>query len=220
MRNILTTTVILVLFAIIGTGLVAYTYQQTEEQIAENERQALLQSLRAIIPPDKYDNEIFTDTVQVQAPQMLGSPRPITVYRARKDGKPVAAALTPVAPDGYNGAIKLLVGIYYDGTVAGVRVVSENETPGLGDAIEADRSDWIFSFSGKSLGKPPESKWAVKRDGGVFDQFTGATITPRAVVKAVRKTLVYYRDHRDQLFAKPEKGKTALSVNADKGSTQ
>lgn len=199
-RNILGSTVLLALFAVVGTALVAFTFEHTEERILENERQALLRNLHEIIPPEKHDNEIFTDTIQVTSPYFLGTDDPITVYRARKDGQPVAAALTPVAPDGYNGPIKLLVGIYHDGAVAGVRVISHHETPGLGDAIEAERSDWIHSFSGRSLGNPPPRDWRVAKDGGAFDQFTGATITPRAVVKAVGKTLVYFERHRGELF--------------------
>jgi electron transport complex protein RnfG len=122
------------------------------------------------------------------------------VYRARKYGWPVAVVLAPVAPDGYNGTIRLLVAIKMDGTLAGVRVIQHRETPGLGDAIEAERSDWILGFDGKSLNDPVQEKWKVKRDGGDFDQFTGATITPRAVVKAVNKALLYFRLHGHSLF--------------------
>ncbi len=199
-RNILGSTVLLALFAVVGTALVAFTFERTEERILENERQALLRNLHEIIPPEKHDNEIFTDTIHVTSPYFLGTDEPTAVYRARNEGHPVAAALTPVAPDGYSGPIKLLVGVYYDGTVAGVRVISHHETPGLGDAIEAERSDWIDTFAGKSLGNPPPRDWRVEKDGGAFDQLTGATITPRAVVKAVRKTLVYFARHRDELF--------------------
>jgi len=117
------------------------------------------------------------------------------------NGKPVAVLATPVAPDGYSGSIKLLVGVYADGTLAGVRVLAHKETPGLGDAIEATRSDWILTFEGKSLNNPPPKAWAVKKDGGAFDQFTGATITPRAVVKAARQFLIYFQQHKEQLLA-------------------
>jgi electron transport complex protein RnfG len=113
----------------------------------------------------------------------------------------VAAVFSVVARGGYAGDIELLVGVRADGRVAGVRVVEHHETPGLGDGIEADKSDWIRGFDGRSLGDPPREDWAVRRDGGDFDQFTGATITPRAVVEAVRDTLIYFEDHRDQVFA-------------------
>jgi electron transport complex protein RnfG len=132
---------------------------------------------------------------------MLGTDEAVTVYRARREGKPIALVMAPVAPDGYSGAIKLLIGIGYDGTLTGVRVSAHHETPGLGDAIDEERSDWIFGFDGKSLDNPPLDRWRVKRDGGAFDQLTGATITPRAIVKAVKKSLLYYREHRADLFA-------------------
>jgi electron transport complex protein RnfG len=116
----------------------------------------------------------------------------------------VAAVLASIAPDGYAGTIKLLVGINYDGSIAGVRVVSHKETPGLGDAIEAERSDWILGFNGHSLREPGEERWKVKKDGGIFDQFSGATITPRAIVAAVHNTLSYYQNNREALFAAAE----------------
>lgn len=201
-RTILMSTLILTLFAVIGVGLVAFTYDNTRERIAANEKATLLRSLHNIISPKTHDNDIFSDTIEIYDPQLLGSDKPVTVYRARMQGKPVAAVLSPIAPNGYNGAIKLLVGIRYDGTLAGVYVVSHHETPGLGDKIEEDRSDWILGFAGHSLNNPDEKGWHVKRDGGIFDQFTGATITPRAVVKAVRNSLIYYQQHRDALFAR------------------
>lgn len=191
-------------FAIIGTGLVAYTFDKTKARIIQNERQALLDSLHAIVKQDQLNNDIFNDTVEVHSPSLLGTSDPVMVYRARFDGKPVAAVINLTAPDGYSGAIKLLVGIWYDGRIAGVRVVKHQETPGLGDAIEETRSDWVLSFDGHSLDDPLPTQWKVKRDGGVFDQFTGATITPRAIVKAVRKALIYYRDNRALIFPETE----------------
>ena len=123
-----------------------------------------------------------------------------TVYRARKDGAPVAAVFTSIAPNGYSGTIKLLVGVYYDGSLAGVRVINHKETPGLGDKINEKKTNWILKFKGLSLTNPVESQWAVKKDGGEFDQFTGATITPRAVVTAVKKSLQFFEQNRDELF--------------------
>ncbi len=200
------------LFAIVGTGLVALTHDSTQARIQANERAVLLRSLYTLIPKQDIDNDLAGDTVQVTAPAYLGSERPVTVYRARKDGKPVAAVFNTVAPDGYGGAIKLLVAVRYDGTIAGVRVVSQHETPGLGDAIEADKSHWIFGFNGRSLHNPDKQGWAVKRDGGIFDQFTGATISPRAVVKAVYLTLVYFSQHRDSLFTPTPDAKTSATA--------
>ncbi|MGD8629642.1 MAG: electron transport complex subunit RsxG [Gammaproteobacteria bacterium] len=203
-RQSLITAAILLLFALIGTAMVAYTYDSTREQIAANERATLLRKLHRLIPPESHDNALLQDTLQVQDRTLLGTTDPVTIYRARMQGKPVAVVITAVAPDGYSGSIRLLVGINVDGTLGGVRVVSHRETPGLGDAIEEERSDWILGFTGKSLQNPPLEKWAVKKDGGAFDQLTGATITPRAVVKAVRQALLYYRHHKDALFAPGE----------------
>ena len=200
-RHILITASILLLFAVLGTGLVAFTYDNTHAIIEANARAALLENLHALVPPERHDNDLVNDTLQVRDPIQLGTDEPVTVYRARKAGQPVAAILAPVAPDGYSGDIKLLVAINDDGTLAGVRVTAHRETPGLGDGIEASRSDWILKFTGRSLGDPEERRWAVKKDGGVFDQFTGATITPRAVVKAVKKALIYFQHNRQTLFA-------------------
>ena len=202
LRQILLTGLVLFLFAAVGSGLVAFTYEQTRERIAANEKAALLRNLHQLIHPDEHDNDLLADTMEVRDPGLLGTRAPVTVYRAYLEGRPVAVILTPVAPDGYNGTIRLLVGIRADGTLLGVRVLSHHETPGLGDQIEVERSDWILGFAGKSLGNPPEKRWAVKKDGGAFDQFTGATITPRAVVKAVKRTLIYFRKHREALFRK------------------
>lgn len=187
-------------FAIIGSTLVAWIHQQTAPTIEANEQAALLRNLHSLVPPDIHDNDITEDTIQVRDESLLGTPEPVTVYRARQDGEPVTAILNVIAPDGYSGRINLLVAIRYDGELAGVRVIKHSETPGLGDAIDADRSDWIHSFAGKSLDNPGPAGWRVKKDGGEFDQFTGATVTPRAVVKAVHNALKYYAEHREQLF--------------------
>lgn len=200
-RNIVTSAVLLGLFAMVGTGLVAFTHDVTRERIAATEREDLLRNLHRLVPAERHDNDLYTDTIQVTAPARLGTAEPVTVYRARRAGEPVAVVLSPVAPDGYSGDIRLLVGINRDGTLAGVRVTSHHETPGLGDPIEESRSDWILKFTGRSLQDPTEAQWKVKKDGGVFDQFTGATITPRAVVKAVRNALIYFQEHQDELFA-------------------
>jgi electron transport complex protein RnfG len=195
------TALVLFLFAVTGTALVALTYEGTRERIAANERESLLRKLHLLIAPDRYDNNLFMDTLQARDEKLLGTPEPVMIYRARREGNPVALVMAPVAPDGYSGSIKLLVGINVDGTLTGVRVISHHETPGLGDGIDEERSDWIYLFNGKSLEYPPQQYWDVKRDGGIFDQLTGATITPRAIVKAVRKSLLYYRQHGDDLFA-------------------
>jgi len=214
-RQIIITTIILLLFALIGTALVVTTFDNTRERIAANERATLLRKLHQLITPEQHDNVLLEDTLTVTDRPLLGTSRPVTVYRARKGAQPVALVITPVAPDGYSGSIKLLVGINVDGTLSGVRVVAHRETPGLGDAIDETRSDWIHIFDNRSLGEPPLERWGVKKDGGDFDQLTGATITPRAVVKAVRQALLYYRDNQEALFASSETGTPAPDESED-----
>jgi electron transport complex protein RnfG len=199
-RQVLLSGVFLWLFAVVGTTLVALTEYSTSEAIVENERQVLLRNLYALLPRDRLDNDIAVDTRELPASTLLGTDDDSTVYRARLLGEPVAAIFNSIAPDGYNGKIYLLVGVYIDGSLAGVRVVKHAETPGLGDAVEIRKSPWINDFAGKSLTDPSQDRWAVKRDGGDFDQFTGATITPRAVVAAVRNTLLYYQQNADMIF--------------------
>ncbi len=201
LQHMLRTAVLLALFAVIGTGLVAYTNDITKEKIAYNEIQSLLKKLHAIITPDEHDNKLFLDVIQVTSESLLGTKNAVSAYRARKNGAPIGVILTPIVPNGYNGEIKLLVGIYYDGSLAGVRVLSHRETPGLGDRIEEKRSDWILNFRTHSLQNPATKRWRVKRDGGVFDQFTGATITPRAVVKGIKNALLYYTENKELLFS-------------------
>ena len=203
-RNMSISAAVLSIFAISGTSLVAWTFYSTQERIAENERQVLLTQLHALIRPAEHDNKLDEDVLYVVAPKQLGSKKPVAIFRARMNDKPIAAIISSVAPNGYNGNIHLLVAIRYNGELAGVRVIKHRETPGLGDSIDASRSDWIKSFDNKSLQNPISKNWKVKRDGGVFDQFTGATITPRAVVNAVHKTLLYYQKQRDKLFATSE----------------
>ena len=199
-RQILLSGLFLWLFAVVGTALVALTDYSTHDAIVENERQVLLRNLHALLPRNELDNDIATDTVRLPPSPLLGTDEETVAYRARLDGEPVAAIFNSVAPDGYNGRIYLLVGVYVDGSIAGVRVVRHAETPGLGDGIEIRKSPWIKGFDGKSLDDPKPSGWAVKRDGGAFDQLTGATITPRAVVAAVKNTLLYYRQNADMIF--------------------
>lgn len=193
--------VLLGLFAVIGTGVVAYVHEHTKDRILANEKRQLLHSIQEIMPESLHDNDILKDTKQVTH-ELLGGERPKTAYIARQNGIPVGAVLTTVAPDGYNGPIVLLVGISAQGRLTGVRVIAHRETPGLGDKIEIARDPWISKFEGRSLGDPPSGQWAVKRDGGVFDQFTGATITPRAVVDAVHRSLLYFAEHKEELFEK------------------
>lgn len=199
-KQILISGVFLWVFAVVGTTFVAVTEDTTRSKIEDNERLVLLRNLNALLPAEQLDNDIVNDTGTVPASGLLGTQDDTIVYRARLEGKPIAVIFNSIAPNGYSGKIHLLVGVYADGSIAGVRAVKHSENPGLGDAIETQKSDWIFSFNSRSLDSPKPSKWLVKKDGGDFDQFTGATITPRAIVLAVKKTLLYYQQNSDNIF--------------------
>jgi electron transport complex protein RnfG len=190
-------------FAIIGTSFVAFTESQTRLAIIENEKAVLLRNLNALLPPDQYDNAITEDTLLLAPSDLLGTTTETPVYRAWLSGEPTAVILNSIAPDGYNGEIHMLVGIYLNEKVASVRIVKHAETPGLGDAIEIRKSNWILSFDQRSLDNPSAENWLVNRDGGYYDAMTGATITPRAVVKAVKNTLIYFQQNKAKLFDGP-----------------
>lgn len=210
MRNvapILISGLLLGAFGVLGAGLVGLSHEGTAERIARNERQALLDQLHVLVPEGDIDNNLLTDVIEVSDVELLGT-KTTRVYRARRDGKPVAAVLSPVVTQGYSGPIRLIVAIRADGSLAGTRVLAHRETPGLGDKIEAERSSWILDFTGRSLDDPPAAGWKVKRDGGEFDQFTGATVTPRAVVRGVKSALEYFATHRDQLFSEVARAET------------
>jgi Na+-translocating ferredoxin:NAD+ oxidoreductase subunit G len=189
--------------ALLGTALLAGIHQLTKDRIEAQQKRAVLTQLNQVLPAHSYDNALHEDVVEILDPSWFRHPDPVRVYRARSEGDPVGVVLTVVAPDGYNGDIRLLVGILANGRISAVRVLEHRETPGLGDPIELRRSDWITGFSGRSLTDPLPAGWAVRRDGGQFDQFTGATITPRAVVEAVQRALTYFSRHRETLFEKP-----------------
>lgn len=185
-------------FAFLGSALLAITHFLTADRIAENERQAVLRGIEEVVSPNRYDNHPTEDILLLAPDERLDGDNPVLAYRARQSGQPVAAIIESAAPNGYNGRIGLLIGINYDGSVSGVRVVSHKETPGLGDAIETRKSDWVLGFNNRTL---TDTDWGVKKDGGDFDQFTGATITPRAIIQAVEKALQYFEDNRTALFA-------------------
>jgi electron transport complex protein RnfG len=196
----------LLFFALVGTALLAWIFNLTRDDIARSEENEKLRLIAQIAPPGTYDNDIMKDTAQLAADGLLGGTEAGVAYRGRLKNQPSIAVLETVAPDGYSGKIKLIVAIRNDGSVGGVRVVSHKETPGLGDYIEIARDDWITGFGGTSLENRNDKQWKVKKDGGSFDYRVGATVTPRAIVKAVHKTLQYYALHRDKLFgqAPPE----------------
>jgi electron transport complex protein RnfG len=195
--------VVLFAAAVLGVGLVALLHEVTRERIDAIARERTLATFREVLQGKAFDNDLLADTLTVTDAELLGTTQPVTVYRARRGGETVAIVLAPVAPGGYSGPIRLLVGIAPDGSLLGVRVSQHRETPGLGDGIEARRSSWIQQFTGRSLGDPPPERWRVRKDGGDFDQFTGATVTPRAIVGAVANVLVYFERHRAELLAPP-----------------
>jgi electron transport complex protein RnfG len=202
-RGIIKSAAALGLVAVIGTALLTGVQRLTADRIAEQERRVVREQLAQILSPDLYDNSPQDDAVTVYDETLFPRGQAVTAYRARLAGEAVAVILRFRAVDGYNGDIHLLAGIHSDGRLAGVRVVSHRETPGLGDGIEAEKSDWVLSFDGRSLADPAPEDWTVRRDGGEFDQFTGATVTPRAVVAAVRMALEYFEQNRSELFAVP-----------------
>lgn len=187
------------LFAIITAGLIALTQLQTRERIIEQVKLAQSRALFEIVPLSEHDNDLLADAYWIEAKQ-LGLKSPREAYLAKQGGQVTTLILPVVAPNGYTAPIELIVGINSRGVLEGVRVVQHKETPGLGDKIETRKSDWIRAFTGKSLANTPDEQWAVKKDGGVFDQLTGATITPRAIVSAVHEALKFYQSNRESLL--------------------
>jgi electron transport complex protein RnfG len=193
---------ILAIFAVACTAIVSLVFELTKDTIKAQEQKQLLNTLHSIISPDRHNNDIAKDCIKATN-EALGSNKIQTAYIARSNEKIVAVALTTVAPDGYNGNIELIVAINIDGTISGVRALKHQETPGLGDKIETRKSQWILGFSGKTVTDENNNQWAVAKDGGMFDQFTGATITPRAVVKAIKRTVLYFNNNKQMLLSRP-----------------
>ena len=194
---------LLALFALICTGLVAAVNQQTVDKIKQQEQQELMRVLHQLIPDEMHDNELTAQCTLLLDKDALGTDSPMPAYIATRAGKPVAIAIEAIAPDGYNGNIKLIVGIKTTGEVLRVRTLAHQETPGLGDKIDLRKSNWVTQFVGKVLGSADDKQWLVKKDGGDFDQFTGATITPRAYVKAVKNAVGYFNNNQAQIFSQP-----------------
>jgi len=191
----------LLFFTVIGTTLLAFTYSHTKDDIARSEEQVRMNLISQIVPQKIADNDIIHDTLTLKPDELLGTEEPMLAYRARLKGRVTAVVLPAIAPDGYGGAISLILAIRRNGEIAGVRVVSHNETPGLGDYIDIKKSSWIKGFDDKELKHGHSEDWQVKKDGGKFDYMAGATITPRAVVKAVHKALQYFAENRNKLLA-------------------
>lgn len=183
--------------------LVTASWELSRERIEANERARLLASLSSVLDQDLLDRDLEPVLIQAHDPELLGSDEPIDVFVPVDGTDPLAAIFASVAPDGYNAPIELLIGIAIpSGRITGVRVVRHRETPGLGDLIEIRKTDWILQFDGTTVNDPPAPAWAVTKDDGEFDSITGATVTPRAVVRAVYNTLLYFDANRDELIAK------------------
>lgn len=199
-RRFAVPTATLVIIATVLTVALVAIANVTHDRIARNQQAWIKEHLDALVEPQSYDNDPLGDTIEVTSPGLLGTAAPVTVYRMRRANSPVAIAIRSIAPDGYRGPIELLVAIAPGGRLIGVQVIRHNETPGLGDAFENRDRGWLEKFRGLSLANPPQQRWSVRRDGGDFDAFTGATITPRAIVKAVRQTLEFYQSNEDRLY--------------------
>ncbi len=210
-KHALKTALVMIVFGVAGTFILAITNENTKAPIAQSEALARMDLFRQILPENLHDNDLLKDTIQIAPTDLLGD-IDLTVHRARINNQPAAVILESVAPDGYSGNIKLLIAVKYDGSLSGVRVLAHKETPGLGDYIEIARDTWIKQFDQQSLQTKNEKEWQVKKDGGTFDYMAGATITPRAVVKAVHKALQYYAENKDELFSEHLKvGKGGVS---------
>lgn len=206
LRESLGTALTLLAFAVLGSALLAGAYHLTRPTIAASEQAEKMARIRETLPAGSYDNDPVHDARPLPADPLLGLKHRGQFYPAYKGGVPVAVVLEAAAPDGYAGEIRLLIGIGADGRITGVRVTAHKETPGLGDYIDAAKTHWIRIFEGRGLGAPPDALWKVRKDGGVFDYMAGATITPRAVVKAVHRSLKYFEAHRKTLLASPAQG--------------
>ncbi len=200
-RSTLQTAINLVFFAAIGTAVLSSTFFLTHDEIVKSEEAEKLKLITQIVPPALFDNDIIQDTLTIATDPLLANNGDTVAYRARLKGVPSAVVIQANAPDGYSGTINLILAVRANGELAGVRVISHKETPGLGDYIELPKSPWIKGFDGKSREAYTDADWKVKKDGGKFDYVAGATVTPRAVVKAVNKALQYFAANREKLFA-------------------
>jgi Na+-translocating ferredoxin:NAD+ oxidoreductase subunit G len=197
------TTWVMVIFAIICTFTLALIHWTTKVRIQEAEASVRMNLFSQILPAEMHDNDLIADAVKIKSGGDLGNRDETLIHRARLNHKPSAIILETTAPDGYSGDIRLLIAIKSDGEVIGVRVLEHRETPGLGDYIDLSHSDWIKHFDKTSLTKINDQGWQVKKDGGAFDFVTGATITPRAVIKAVHQALKFFQNHQQDIFIKP-----------------
>ncbi len=192
--------ILLGLFALLSTAIIAATYLGTADKITEQKRQARLKALYQVVPRDQHDNDMLTDSIEINSAE-LGHRKTGSILLATYHGAPLALIYPVTAREGYSGDIDIIVGVNIkDSSVAGVRVLNHKETPGLGDKVDVRKSSWVLNFEGHSLGHPDIEGWAVKKDGGIFDGFTGATITPRAVVSSVASVLKYHHQNVSEIL--------------------
>ncbi|MCG9696579.1 electron transport complex subunit RsxG [Shewanella sp. Isolate11] len=202
-RSIIKNGSLLALFALCCTALVAVVNHFTAERIKQQQELELMRTLHQIIPDELHDNALIEHCILIHNQAALGIDQPLPAYVATQGQQPVAIAIETVAPNGYNGQIRLIIAIDVQGTVLGVRTLAHNETPGLGDKIDLRKSAWVTGFNQQQIVDNSDSRWAVKKDGGDFDQFTGATITPRAYVGAVKRTLLFFKANQTELLSRP-----------------
>ncbi|MCM8595853.1 electron transport complex subunit RsxG [Accumulibacter sp.] len=205
-RMALRTAVILLLFVVVFTSLLAGAYLWTRPAVEAAAAEEKMKSISEVLPGELFDNDLLKSSLRIAPDPALGLEDESLAYQARRGGQVTGLVFEAVAPDGYSGRIRLLIGVGVDGSLLGVRVTQHKETPGLGDYIDPrkDRNrerPWIRQFDGLSLASVPEREWRVRKDGGRFDSLAGATVSPRAVIRAVHKALRYVEDNRQRLFA-------------------
>ncbi len=201
LKKISSTAAAMIIFSLLASTALSISYFVTKTPIEVSDARAKRIFLNQVIPSNLYDNNLVKDTISVEPNPLIGNKKNIDIYRAKKNNQVIAVIIETIAPDGYSGEIKTLVGVGQEDKILGVRVITHKETPGLGDYIEIEKSQWIKNFDLKSLDKMTEKEWAVKKDGGDFDYVSGATITPRAVIKSTYKSLLYAKENKKRLFA-------------------
>lgn len=219
-QSISRNSILLALFAVVTTGGIAGTYLGTKQRIAEQQRKAEEQALVEIFPKSVHDNSMLDDVIATQDHKYLKLDSEKHIYVAKQGDTPVGFIIPAIAPEGYTDKLHLIVGVNVDGSIAGVRVLKHRETPGLGDKVDLAKSAWVLGFNGKSLSDPTPENWKVKKDKGYFDQFTGATITPRAVTKAVFNTLNFFQLHKRELMPPAKPTEEATEESAAEAATE
>jgi electron transport complex protein RnfG len=201
MRGLSRSSVTLTVVFVVAVLLLTTINTLTKNRIKRSEQTWTLNNLSHVLPPGPFDNDPVATQRQQTVPA-LGGDEALTLYTVYKSDEPAAAAMEIIARNGYNGDIRVLLGIRYNGEIVGARVLSHRETPGLADDIDIRRSDWITHFNGHSLAQLEPQDWDVKQRAGQFDAFTGATITPRAIISAIHQALIWFEANREQVFTR------------------